>query len=65
MRDEEARSNMRYRGRTFWRRRRDRILKDRLVVRGRLTPFARNCFPGEKIVEGYFVAAKKTGPAAG
>ena len=35
------------------------------VERGRFARFARNCFPGEAIVEGYFVAAKKSRPAAG
>ena len=34
------------------------------VARGRFARFVRNCFPGEAIVEGYFVAATKTGPGA-
>ena len=34
------------------------------VVKGRFSNFVRNCFPGETIVEGYFVAATKKIPAA-
>jgi len=56
---------MRYRGQTYWRRRRDRPLKTRVAVRGRLARFARKCFPGEAIVEGYFVTAVKPLLAAG
>jgi SAM-dependent methyltransferase len=35
------------------------------IVRGRLANFLRNCAPGDRIVEGYFVAARKKGLAAG
>ena len=58
-------ATMRYRGQTYWRRRRDRLLKTRVAVRGRLARFARKCFPGEAIVEGYFVTAVKPLLAAG
>jgi SAM-dependent methyltransferase len=35
------------------------------VARGRLARFVRKCFPGEAIVEGYFVTAVKPRPAVG